>query len=200
MKHIISNNDCFNIVQIPKKDGTFVKKIEMSFVFLQKHKKILYDDSGLINKMYFKIYEKKVNTDRSLFSPGKRIFYYAIINNKIKYIEVGKTLSEIIDKDCTFSYSANDCLYVKCYNVFGANAYEYLPNYSKSYVIKKEDLFNSEKDYFDFIIKNQSYYLEDILSKDKVINNIDIIKKDFGDIYSEVIKEDRDKKIDKIFE
>ncbi len=39
MKHVLKDGDYLNILKIPKKDGTFVNEIAMTFAYLEKSKK-----------------------------------------------------------------------------------------------------------------------------------------------------------------
>ena len=38
MKYKLQNNDCLKLLEIPKKDGTFVKSIAVTFAYLNKEK------------------------------------------------------------------------------------------------------------------------------------------------------------------
>ena len=74
----------------------------------------------------------------------------------------------------------------------------------KEQVIEKEwnkpniDI-NSEKEWFEWIRKNQPFYIEDYYEKLNVFNNIDILKKEgLSDYIYEIIPENRENKINKV--
>jgi hypothetical protein len=75
-----------------------------------------------------------------------------------------------------------------------------LPSYDKSYITKSSGSFSSEQEYYDFILNNQPFYLEDFLYKNSALNNIDLIKDEYGDVYFELLEEERDNKINLILE
>lgn len=55
--------------------------------------------------------------------------------------------------------------------------------------------------WLEYIRNNQPGYLEDFLERNSLMNNIPSVKKAFGnDLLSEIIQEDRDKKINQIIE
>jgi len=195
MKHVlkVKDGDCL-ILKIPKKDGTFVNEMSMTFTYLEKSKKLLYDDSNLINKIYWKL--RKNNLKSS--SIGKRIFYFVLHDGAIKYIEVGNSIHKLLNNDCSFSYNIKDNLHIvkEMYD----SSIGGLPSYDKSYITKSSSSFNSEQEYHDFILNNQPFYLEDFLYKNSVLNNIDLIKDEYGDVYFELIEEERDNKINLILE
>lgn len=192
MKHVLKDGDYLNILKIPKKDGTFVNEIPMTFAYLEKSKKVLYDDSNLINKIYWKL--RKNNLKSS--SIGKRMFYFVLHDGVIKYIEVGNSIHKLLNKDCSFSYNIKDNLHIVKEMINSS----ILPSYDKSYITKSSGLFSSEQEYHDFILNNQPFYLEDYLYKNSALNNIHLIKEEYGDVYFELLEEERDNKINLILE
>lgn len=79
-----------------------------------------------------------------------------------------------------------------------------LTSFDKCEVIEKEwnkpniDI-NSEKEWFEWIRKNQPFYIEDYYEKLNVFNNIDILKKEgLSDYIYEIIAENRENKINKV--
>jgi len=194
MKHVISDSDYLNILKIPKKDGSFVNEIPMVFSYLGGSKRVLYDDSNLLNKIYYKLRKNKLKSS----GIGKRIFYFVLHNEVIKYIEVGNSLNKLITNDCSFSYNIKDNLHIvkKMYD----SSIGGLPSYENSHITKSSGLFSSEREYHDFILNNQPFYLEDFLYKNSALNNIDLIKDEYSDVYYELIEEERENKINLILE
>jgi len=195
MKHVLKDGDYLNILKIPKKDGTFVNEIPMTFAYLEKSKKLLYDDSNLIIKINSKLIKNNLKSS----SIGKRIFYFVLHDGFIKYIEVGNSIHKLLNSDCSFSYNIKDNLHI-VQEIVIINGGMSFPSYDKSYITKSSSSFNSEQEYHDFILNNQPFYLEDFLYKNSVLNNIDLIKDEYGDVYYELLKEERDNKISLILE
>jgi hypothetical protein len=194
MKHVLKDGDYLNILKIPKKDGTFVNEIPMTFAYLEKSKKLLYDDSNLINKIYSKLIKNNLKSS----SIGKRIFYFVLHDGFIKYIEVGNSIHKLLNSDCSFSYNIKDNLHIVKEMI--NSSIGGLPSYDKSYITKSSSSFNSEQEYHDSILNNQPFYLEDFLYKNSALNNIHLIKEEYGDVYFELIEEERDNKINLILE
>ena len=194
MKHLLSDGYCLGILKIPKKDGTFVHEISMTFAYLEGSKRILYDDSDLLNKIYQKLRKNNLKSGNI----DKRIFYFVLHDGVIKYIEVGNSIHKLLNSDCSFSYNIKDNLHIVKEMI--NSSIGVLPSYDKSYITKSSSSFNSEQEYHDFILNNQPFYLEDFLYKNSALNNIDLIKDEYGDVYFELLEEERDNKINLILE
>jgi hypothetical protein len=193
MKHVKKNGDCLKILNIPKKNGIFLKYLPMTFCYLQSQKTLLYDDTNFLNKIYRKLRSEGKNTSFL----GKRYFYFTLHEDKIKFIEVGFKINQKLE-NYDFSYSSKDYLNIVIENV--KSPIGDLASYDKTFIDKGNSLFSSEDEYKNFIINKQPFYLEDYLNKLSPYNNMDKIRFEFGDIVNEILSEERDEKINKILE
>lgn len=192
MIYRIKNGDYLKILKIPKKDGSFVDCVPMTFIYLKSQKIILYDNTGLIDRLWFKLREKK--SDCPI---GKKYFYLVLNNNELKFIQVGRTINKLL-KDYDFSFNSNDYL-----NIIEENISTYgniFPCYDKCFISNGKKIFNSQEDYENYTINNQEFYLEDYLNKLSPSNNLDKLRLEFGDDFNELLAEEREKKINLILD
>jgi hypothetical protein len=165
----------------------------MTFIYLKSQKIILYDNTGLIDRLWFKLRKYELNSSNI----GRRFFYFILHDGNIKYIEVGNSINSIL-KEYNFSYDSDNYL-----NVIDEKVQSHigpLSSYNKSFISNGKRLFSSEEEYNSFILNNQEFYLEDYLNKLSASNNLDKLRLEFGDIFNELLAEERDKKINLILD
>lgn len=79
-----------------------------------------------------------------------------------------------------------------------------VPSFEHSSIIEKDwiypiDDINSQTDWRDYISNNHEYYLEDFIEERNIINNIGLLKTEFGDdIISEIIADERELKLNEL--
>jgi len=191
MLYNLQDKDIVRILIIPKKDGTFVDKLSYRSVYING--KSIYDDSGLLNKIYKKIILTKKNP-KKFGQFGLHHFYCIIKNNQLSYIRVGRTIDEIIQNFNLSDFRNEYYLYLNKKNIGPYDTFE------DSYILIEQSNLSSDEDFYDFIRNKNSVsiYLEDMVNKSNVYNNIDLIKEEFGDLYLEIIQEEREKKLDSL--
>lgn len=189
MKHKIENGDLLRALEIPKKDGTFVQSIRVTYAYLNTQKITIYDTTGLINKIWLKLRQTKSNSS----SIGQRYFYYILHDNSIKWIEVGKKINDILSTRYNFSYDSKDHLSI--IQEMKESSIGPLPSWDKTHIIQKDSIFSSPEEYNDFILNQQPFYLEDYFNKFNTPDYLNKIRLEWGNIVDEVIQEERDKKI-----
>lgn len=194
MIYRIKNGDYLRILNIPKKDGSFIDCLPMTYMYIKSINGALYDNTGLLDKLYFKL--KKLNK-KSDFPIGKKYFYLTLKDNELKFIQVGRTINELL-KDYDFSFDSCNYLNVveEKINTYGNT----FPSYDKCFISNGKKIFNSQGEYENYIINNQEFYLEDYLNKLNPSNNLDKLRLEFGDIFNELLAEERDKKINLILD
>lgn len=191
-KNLLSNGSRLKFVQIPKKDGTFTNCIPVTWCHIKS--KIYYDHTGLLNKICRK--QRELGMTSKMI--GSKYWYCVLDKGEIKMIQVGRKISEIL-KNYDFSFNSNDHLLVDIKKV--SSHIGPLDSYDDSIIKSIDNLspkFNSEDEYYKFIIENQPFYLEDFLSKNSVVNNLDVIKKFFTQSYKLVIQEERENKLNEL--
>ena len=192
MIYRIKNGDYLKILKIPKKDGSFVDCFPMTFIYLKSQKIILYDNTGLIDRLWFKLREKKSDC-----LTGKKYFYLVLKGNELKFIQVGRTINKLLE-DYDFSFDSDNYLNIIEEQI---NTYNHVfQSYDKCFISSGRKLFDSQEEYENYIINNQEFYLEDYLNKLNPSNNLNKLRLEFGDIFNELLAEERDKKINLILD
>jgi hypothetical protein len=105
----------------------------------------------------------------------------------LNYIRVGRTIDKVIQNYNLSDHRNEYYLHINKKNIGPYDTFE------DSYILTEQSNLSSDKDLHDFIKNNTSIYLEEIINKSNVYNNIDLIKKEFGDLYLEIIQEERKK-------
>ena len=202
MIYKVADGDILKILPIPRKDGKFdlCKVVSCSFI----DNKMIYDldeSKGYLRRM---CYAHRKNTSRNDIPLSKRHFFCVYIDGKVKFISVGARLMDIITGYNKFDVNDDKHLLINIQMVSTGGAFNQLPSYDNSKIITKEwirpvsDPTNQEL-WMDWIRNNQPEYLEDFLERNSLMNNIPSVKKAFGsDLLSEIIVEDRDRKINQI--
>ena len=115
MKKILSNGDCLRLLPIPKKDGSLITSLSLTYCYIKEHNRILYDNTGLMNKIWRMMWRSLEGQLRQLgldsLNIGSRTWFYTESNGEVKYIEVGRKLTNIIE-GYNFSYDSDDYLLV----------------------------------------------------------------------------------------
>lgn len=191
MFHKVKNGDIYKILPIIKKDGSTQPFIDTTCVYLDN--KIIYDDpsKNYLNRLYLK--------DRSNPNTMSRRHIFCIyINNEIKFISVTRTLFKLISENYDFDIRNNShiCIIIEMKN----SNIGPLPSYDLSTVFERDWIkpvknTNSSSEWINWIKINQPLYIEDFLVKNGIYYNIDIINKHYDGELDEIIKEDRDLKL-----
>lgn len=203
MIYKLKDGDIFKVLPILTKKGGFLTIEELKGFYIGN--KIIYDTSdgilrkALTNKLYKEdsynnLYRQQVN----------RLALCIYHEGEIKFTLVGKTIKDILLKSYKFDPRNDYQLKVKIEIKDTHSVGQPLPSFDKCEVIEKEwnkpniDI-NSEKEWFEWIRKNQPFYIEDYYEKLNVFNNIDILKKEgLSDYIYEIIAENRENKINKV--
>jgi hypothetical protein len=197
--HKLQNGDVLKILPIYKKDGGFelFKNVECAWI----GNKMIYDDSGkgYLSRMFFNN-RRKNPTSRDI-TLTRRNFLSVYINGGIKFVSVTQRLLDII-MDGISHYDVNDNSHLLIVSEIKSG----FTDYSGSKIIQRNWVkpilgFDEKNEWKEWILSNQPCYLEDIISKMNVANNLQTIKNVLGNenILSDLISEYRDEKINKIF-
>lgn len=198
MIYKLQDGDIVKILPILKKDGGFIPILEV--VCYNIGNKMIYDNSNYLKRALQKKYFDENLTNYHAHGT-KKYFLCIYHNNEIKYTSVGKKIMEKLMKDYKFDPRNNLQLSVKIEMI---NNTRPLPSFDKSEIIEKGWIkpninIDSQTDWFDWLKNNQPFYIEDRIEKNNVFNNIEVLKKEgLSDYITEIISEDRDKKLEKI--
>ena len=196
--HKLQNGDILKILPIYKRDGGFelFKHVECAWM----DNKMIYDDSGkgYLSRMFFS--NRRKNPTSKDMTLTRRNFLSVYVNGGIKFVSVTQRVLDII-MDGMPHYDVNDNNHLLIVSEMKSG----FPDYSGSKIIQRDWVkpilgFDENNEWKEWILSNQPCYLEDIISKMNVVNNLQTIKNVLGSehILADLISEDRDEKINKI--
>ncbi len=192
MKFIIHDNNEFRILPIWDGNG-FNLNIEARYAYIDN--KLYYDlDGKITNKLwiYKKTFDNSLSTSK-VKSIGTRYFYSVILNGEIGYIEVGKTLNDIITNEYENNINFYSSRKLRISKQDIKSAFDIYPDYKNSSFYDCSSLPID----LDFIKKNQFNFFE-YLNKTSILVKRDEMDTKIVDLINNFIGEIRDEKIDKI--
>ena len=183
IRHKLQDGDVLKLIPILKKDGSLVPYIKAEYLYLNAKGPIIFDTQKYLHKLKYSEYGRDKN-----IAVGIRYFISVFVDDKIKLIEVGKSLYELVSS-VDFCVNDNKHLLISQKNVIG------FIDYKMSSIIEKNwnvPIFDDEK---EWIKENQGSYLEDFLDSRSVMSNINILNENYDNFFMDLIAEERDKKL-----
>jgi hypothetical protein len=195
-------------------DGDIIKILPM----IDKNNNIswikMYDCVGLNTKTFIsdksdKSYLKRIShklreSNSSVKLPiSTRYAMNIYINGEIRILNVGKTLFEMITNNPKLWDIRGNHQIIVVKKEISAGGGQVFPSFNKSYVSEKSWIppvndINSQDECFSYIKSNQPDF-DNHLQKSNIFNHIQLLINHLGkDMLSELISDDREKKLDKI--
>jgi len=195
-------------------DGDIIKILPM----IDKNNNItwikMYDCVGLNTKTFIsdksdKSYLKRIShklreSNSSVKLPiSTRYAMNIYINGEIRILNVGKTLFEMITNNPKLWDIRGNHQIIVVKKEISAGGGQFFPSFNKSYVSEKSwtppvNDINSQDECFSYIKSNQPDF-DNHLEKSNIFNHIQLLINHLGkDMLSELISDDREKKLDKI--
>lgn len=212
MIHRLENGDVVKLLPIITEKNEI--KFGLKYHILVLNNKFLYDTNDYLKKCrskYGKLNTRKpgrINED--IFNKLRKIYparyaFNAYINGEIKTIIIGRGLINIIansDENALDIRSDNHLIIVK--NEVTPTVGITVPSFEHSYIsnipnwIPPVNDINSKEEWITFI-KNNQYDFIGHMNNNSVVNNRSLLANEFGiDIISELINEEREKKLQEI--
>ena len=192
------DGDIVKILPILKKDGTFCPFIKASFVFLGVFKKVIYDQSNYLSRLWYnERYVKKSNKTSNI---GERFWFFVLVNGEFKFMQVGKKISDIIKKELYQGHSMGSLLISDKHIQISKTLVQSFPCFDESKVIEKKwncPVSNNEEA-TNWILNKQPFYIEDYLDKNGIFTNLKLLNEYYDNAFSDLIAEDRNKKLETI--
>jgi len=195
-------------------DGDIIKILPM----IDKNNNIswikMYDCVGLNTKTFIsdksdKSYLRRIShklreSNSSVKLPiSTRYAMNIYINGEIRILNVGKTLFEMITNNPKLWDIRGNHQIIVVKKEISAGGGQFFPSFNKSYVSEKSwtppvNDINSQDECFSYIKSNQPDF-DNHLEKSNIFNHIQLLINHLGkDMLSELISDDREKKLDKI--
>lgn len=184
--HKIKDGDDLKLIPILKKDGSLVPIIRTSYLVLD-NKKIIYDTKDYIIKLKNYLYKQK--SDFKIPMIGYKYWLSVFVDNKIKFISVGKAIFDIVKP---YYFSINDDKHL---HIVERLVDTYFKDYKSSCVIIKDWNGPIIEDERQWIKEKQDSYIEDFFDKTGVLSNINILNEHFDNFFADLIMEEREKKL-----
>ena len=192
------DGDVVKILPILKKDGTFCPFIKTGFVYLAPDGKLIYDQSNYLRRIRQNEYAKKSNKISNI---GERFWFFVSINEEFKFMQTGKKLTDIIKEglyqDQTLgSLFTND----KHLRIVKTQIQSY-PCFDESKIVEKKwnsPNISTQTEAVEWTMKNQPIFIEDYLESNGIFANLKLLNEYYDNAFSDLIAEDRDKKLEAI--
>jgi hypothetical protein len=191
------DGDIVKILPILKKDGTFCPFIKTGFVYLAPDGKLIYDQANYLKRVWYNEYAKKSNKTSNI---GERFWFFVSINGEFKFMQTGKKLTDIIKEDLyqdqtLGSLFTND----KHLRIVETKIQSY-PCFDESNIVEKKwDSPNIlTQTAVEWTMKNQPIFIEDYLESNGIFANLKILNEYYDNAFSDLITEDRNKKLEAI--
>ena len=198
--HKLEDGDVIKILPMIDKNNkiTWIKPYDCSFVDM----KIVYDDTdkSYLRRISHKLRESNSSTKLPI---TKRYGMNIYVDGEIRILNVTKTLFEMIknNKDLLDIRGNHQLFVVKDEVSVGGG--QVFPSFDKSYVSEKSwtppvaDI-NSKEEWYSYIKANQPDF-DSHIEKSNIFNQKQLLVNLLGtDMLSELISDDREKKLDKI--
>lgn len=186
LNHKIKDGEVLKLIPILKKDGSLVPFIKTSYLYLD-NKIMIYDTKDYLIKLKSYLYKQK--SDFKLPPIGVKYWISVFVDNKIKFINVGKSIFEIVE---SHYFSINDFKHLRIVEKLVENLFR---DYKLSGLIDKDwngPIIDDEK---QWIKENQGSYIEDFFDANGVLSNITILNESFDNFFVDLITEEREKKL-----
>ena len=198
--HKLEDGDIIKILpMIDKNDKiSWIKKYDCAFV----GKSTIYDysDKSYLKRISHKLRESNSSTKLQIATRHGMNIY---IDGEIRILNVSKTLFEMITNNPKLlDIRGNHQLFVVKEEV-NAGGGQFFPDFKKSYVSEKSwtppvNDINSKEEWYSYIKANQPDF-DTYIEKNNIFNQKQLLVNLLGtDMLSELISDDRQKKLDKI--
>ena len=198
------DGDIVKILPILKKDGTFCPFIKTGFVYLAPDGKLIYDQANYLRRIRKNEYVKKSNKIPNI---GERFFFFVSINEEFKFMQTGKKLTDIIKEGLYQGQSMGSLLtgnghlmISKKHVQTGVNSFQF-PCFDESKIVEKKwnsPNISTQTDAVEWTMKNQPIFIEDYLESNGIFANLKLLNEYFDNAFSDLIAEDRNKKLEAI--
>ena len=194
------DGDIVKILPIFKKDGTFCPFIKTGFAYIGR--KFIYDQSNYLKRIWHnERFAKKSNKTSNI---GERFFFFVSINGEFKFMQTGKKLADIIkyglchDQTLGSLFVNNKHLRItKTQMTHGIISF---PCFDESKIVEKKwDSPNiSTQTAVEWTMKKQPIFIEDYLESNGMFANLKMLNEYYDNAFSDLIAEDRNKKLEAI--
>ena len=190
------DGDIVKILPILKKDGTFCPFRKTGFVYLDG--KLIYDQANYLRRIRQNEYVKKSNKISNI---GERFFFFVSINEEFKFMQTGKKLTDIIKQGLYQGQSMGSLLTGGGHLKISKREIQTFPCFDESKIVEKKwnsPNISTQTEAVEWTMKNQPIFIEDYLESNGIFSNLKLLNEYFDNAFSDLIAEDRNKKLEEI--
>jgi hypothetical protein len=192
------DGDIVKILPILKKDGTFCPFIKTGFVYLAPDGKLIYDQANYLRRIRQNEYIKKSNKISNI---GERFFFFVSINEEFKFMQTGKKLTDIIKQGLYQGQSMGSLLTGGGHLKISKREIQTFPCFDESKIVEKKwnsPNISTQTEAVEWTMKNQPIFIEDYLESNGIFANLKLLNEYYDNAFSDLIAEDRNKKLEAI--
>ena len=192
------DGDIVKVLPILKKDGTFCPFIKTGFVYLDGGK-FIYDQSNYLKRVWHN--ERYVKKSNKTSNFGERFWFFVLVNGQYRFMQTGKKLTDIIKEGLCQSQTLGSLLTNDRHLKITKTQIQSYPCFDESKIVEKKwnyPALSTQKEAFEWTIKNQPFYIEDYLENNGIFSNLKLLNEYFDNAFSDLIAEDRNKKLEEI--
>jgi hypothetical protein len=192
------DGDVVKILPILKKDGTFCPFIKTGFVYLAPDGKLIYDQANYLRRIRQNEYIKKSNKISNI---GERFFFFVSINEEFKFMQTGKKLTDIIKEGLYQGQSMGSLLTGDGHLKISKTQIQSYPCFDESNIVEKKwnsPNISTQAEAVEWTMKNQPIFIEDYLESNGIFANLKMLNEYYDNAFSDLIAEDRNKKLEAI--
>jgi hypothetical protein len=191
------DGDIVKILPILKKDGTFCPFIKTVFVYLDG--KLIYDQVNYLKRVWYD--ERFINKSNKTSKIGERFWFFVLINGEFKFMNTGKKLTDIIKQGLYQGQSMGSLLTGDGHLKISKTEIQTFPCFDKSKIVEKKwnsPNISTQTEAVSWTMNNQPIYIEDYLEKNGIFSNLKMLNEYYDNAFSDLIAEDRNKKLEAI--
>ena len=191
------DGDIVKVLPIMKKDGTFCPFIKTGFVYLDGGK-FIYDQSNYLKRVWNN--ERYVKKSNKTSNFGERFWFFVLVNGSFKFMQAGKKISDIIKNELYQGNSMDSLLISDKHLQISKTLIQSFPCFDETKVIKKKWDYpaSNNEEVTNWILNKQPFYIEDYLDKNGIFANLKLLNEYYDNAFSDLIAEDRNKKLETI--
>lgn len=192
------DGDIVKVLPILKKDGTFCPFIKTGFVYLDGGK-FIYDQSNYLKRIWHN--ERYVKKSNKTSNFGERFWFFVLVNGQYKFMQTGKKLTDIIKQGLCHDQTLGSLLINDKHLKITKTQIQSYPCFDESKIVEKKwdsPNLSTNKEAVEWTIKNQLFFIEDYLESNGIFTNLKLLNEYYDNAFSDLIAEDRNKKLEAI--
>ncbi len=195
------DGDIVKILPILKKDGTFCPFIKAGFVYIDG--RFIYDQSSYLKRIWHN--ERFVKKSNKTSNIGERFFFFLSIDGEFRFMQTGKKIADIIKEGLYQGQTMGGLLtgdghlkISKTHVQTGLNSVQF-PCFDESKIVERKwdsPNISTQAEAVEWTMANQPFYIEDFLEKNGIFANLKMLNEHYDNAFSDLIAEDRNKKLE----